>query len=182
MLDRLPRIADPVEPLWHSDVMRVISIAAICAARRAIASERYAHAIKQAEQDFPSVPVLMRDPKASLDVHYSRQLVSIAVAFIETLARLSAAAELKSRSYSIACTPEQKRQASKKAMKGQKDETPPPRRRLRLHRGRSTGIRAARRNSTRMDKRGANGRIKNDRVYALCRGREATSHQHWCLS
>jgi hypothetical protein len=97
MLDRAPPIDDAVEPLCRSDVMRVISIAAVCAARRAIDRERHAHAIAQAGRDYPSIPLLLRDPKASLDVDYSRQLVNIAVAFVETLTRLSAAAEMMDR-------------------------------------------------------------------------------------
>jgi hypothetical protein len=93
MLDRAPPIADAVEPLCHSDVMRIISIAAVCAARRAIDREKHAHAIKQIGQDYPSVPVLTRDPRAELDVSYSRRMVNVAVGFVEVLARISAAAE-----------------------------------------------------------------------------------------
>jgi hypothetical protein len=97
MLDRAPRIDDATESLCHSDVMRVLRAAASCAARRAIDAERYARSITQVGQDFPSVPLLLRDPRMPLDPDQSHRMVAVAASFIEVLAHSSAAAEMLDR-------------------------------------------------------------------------------------
>jgi hypothetical protein len=74
--------------------MHVVSIAAVTAARCAIDRERYEWSSASAARDLQSVALLTREATAALDPDQSSRTVGIAAGFIETLVRLSPAAEL----------------------------------------------------------------------------------------
>jgi hypothetical protein len=83
-----------IEVMSCTDAARVIAVAANCAGLRAIDQEQHAHSIRQAGQDYPTTPLLVRPADAVIGADQAKMLTDLTARFIASLRPKSPASEV----------------------------------------------------------------------------------------